>query len=216
MVDLHTHTTFSDGELIPSELVRRAQVRGVRYLGITDHGDLSNLEIIVPAMVRVTRQLNGVLDGIRVIPGIELTHVPPPEVPPLIAKARELGARLVVVHGETLVEPVAPGTNRAAIEGGADILAHPGLITREEVVLAARKGVNLEISARKGHCLANGHVVRLARDVGAPLVLNTDAHAPGDLIDRDMALAVLMGAGLSSGEAQEVLARGEALAQRLV
>ncbi|RLD98934.1 MAG: PHP domain-containing protein, partial [Aquificota bacterium] len=26
MVDLHTHTTFSDGELIPSELVRRAQV----------------------------------------------------------------------------------------------------------------------------------------------------------------------------------------------
>ena len=216
MVDLHTHTTFSDGELIPSELVRRAQVRGVRYLGITDHGDLSNLEIIIPAMVRVTRQLNGVLDGIRVIPGIELTHVPPPEIPSLIAKAREMGARLVVVHGETLVEPVAPGTNRAAIEGGADILAHPGLISREEVVLAAQKGVHLEITARKGHCLANGHVARLARDVGASLVLNTDAHAPGDLIDRDMALAVLMGAGLSSGEAQEVLARGEALAQRLV
>ena len=216
MVDLHTHTTFSDGELIPSELVRRAQVLGVRYLGITDHGDLSNLEIILPAMVKVADQLNGVLEDIKVIPGIELTHVPPGEIPSLIARARELGARLVVVHGETLVEPVAPGTNRAAIEGGADILAHPGLITGEEVAMAAERGVYLEISARKGHSLANGYVARLAREWGAPLVLNTDAHAPGDLIDREMALRVLMGAGLAREEALEVLGNGETLAERLV
>ena len=216
MVDLHTHTTFSDGELIPSELVRRAQVRGVRYLGITDHGDLSNLEIILPAMVRVANQLNGVLEDIKVIPGIELTHVPPGKIPSLIARARELGARLVVVHGETLVEPVAPGTNRAAIEGGADILAHPGLITGEEVAMAAERGVYLEISARKGHSLANGHVARLAREWGAPLVLNTDAHAPGDLIDGEMALRVLMGAGLAREEALAVLGNGETLAKRLV
>ncbi len=216
MVDLHTHTTFSDGELIPSELVRRAQVLGVRYLGITDHGDLSNLEIILPAMVKVANQLNGVLDDIKVIPGIELTHVPPGEIPSLITRARELGARLVVVHGETLVEPVAPGTNRAAIEGGADILAHPGLITGEEVAMAAERGVYLEISARKGHSLANGYVARLALEWGAPLVLNTDAHAPGDLIDREMALRVLMGAGLAREEALEVLGNGETLAKRLV
>ncbi len=216
MVDLHTHTTFSDGELIPSELVRRAQVLGVRYLGITDHGDLSNLEIILPAMVKVANQLNGVLEDIKVIPGIELTHVPPGEIPSLITRARELGARLVVVHGETLVEPVAPGTNRAAIEGGADILAHPGLITGEEVAMAAERGVYLEISARKGHSLANGYVARLALEWGAPLVLNTDAHAPGDLIDREMALRVLMGAGLAREEALEVLGNGETLAKRLV
>ncbi len=215
MVDLHTHTTFSDGELIPSELVRRAQVLGVRYLGITDHGDLSNLEIIVPAMVRVALQLNGVLEDIRVIPGIELTHVPPSEIPSLISMARGLGARIVVVHGETLVEPVAPGTNLAAIEGGADILAHPGLITEEEVTLAAEKRVYLEISSRRGHSLANGHVARLARKLGAPLVFNTDAHAPGDLIDRDRAFGVLLGAGLSWGEAKEVLSEGEDLAKRL-
>ena len=216
MVDLHTHTTFSDGELIPSELVRRAQVLGVRYLGITDHGDLSNLEIILPAMVKVANQLNGVLEDIKVIPGIELTHVPPGEIPSLITRARELGARLVVVHGETLVEPVAPGTNRAAIEGGADILAHPGLITGEEVAMAAERGVYLEISARKGHSLANGYVARLALEWGAPLVLNTDAHAPGDLIDREMALRVLLGAGLAREEALEVLGNGETLAKRLV
>jgi len=188
----------------------------VRYLGITDHGDLSNLEIILPAMVKVANQLNGVLDDIKVIPGIELTHVPPGEIPSLITRARELGARLVVVHGETLVEPVAPGTNRAAIEGGADILAHPGLITGEEVAMAAERGVYLEISARKGHSLANGYVARLALEWGAPLVLNTDAHAPGDLIDREMALRVLMGAGLAREEALEVLGNGETLAKGLV
>ncbi len=36
-VDLHTHTTFSDGSLTPSQLVERAEVRGVRYLAAADH-----------------------------------------------------------------------------------------------------------------------------------------------------------------------------------
>ncbi|RME68861.1 MAG: histidinol phosphate phosphatase domain-containing protein, partial [Nitrospirae bacterium] len=98
--------------------------------------------------------------------------------------------------GETIVEPVVGGTNRAAIEGGCDILAHPGLIREEEVKLAAEKGVVLEVSARKGHSFTNGHVVKLALKFGAKLVINTDAHSPSDLIDRAFAEAVLLGAGL--------------------
>ncbi len=215
MVDLHTHTTFSDGVLIPSELCRRAQVKGLRYLGITDHGDCSNIEIIIPAMVRLAERLNETMGGLRVIPGIELTHVPPSDIPSLIAESRDLGAKVVVVHGETIVEPVAPGTNMAAIEGGADILAHPGLITEEEALEAAKRGVALELSGRKGHSFTNGHVVQMARRVGAVLVFNTDAHEPGDLMDRETALRVLMGAGMSREEALEVLEMGERLAKRL-
>ncbi len=215
MVDLHTHTTFSDGELIPSELVRRAQVKGLRYLAITDHGDLSNLDIIIPAMVKVAAQLNETMEGIRVLPGIELTHVPPREIPFLVVEARGLGAKVVVVHGETIVEPVAPGTNRAAIDGGADILAHPGLLTEEEATQAALKGVALEVSGRKGHSFTNGHVVRMAKKVGAALVFNTDAHGPQDLMGRDMALRVLMGTGMDHEGALEVLFVGEKLAKKL-
>ena len=215
MVDLHTHTTFSDGELIPSELARRAQVKGLRYLAITDHGDMSNLDIIIPAMVKVAVQLNEALEGIQVIPGIELTHVPPGKIPSLIIEARGLGAKVVVVHGETIVEPVAPGTNRAAIEGGADILAHPGLLTEEEAAQAALKGVALEVSGRKGHSLTNGYVVRMAKKVGATLVFNTDAHGPQDLMDRNTALKVLMGAGLDYEESLEVIFEGEKLAKKL-
>jgi hypothetical protein len=55
------------------------------------------------------------------IPGVELTSVPPRKIAALAEKARSLGAKWVVVHGETIMEPVAPGTNRAAIEAKADL-----------------------------------------------------------------------------------------------
>ncbi len=195
MIDLHTHTIFSDGQLIASELARRAEVRGLTAIGITDHGDLSNFDFIIPRIVLVAAQLNSVL-SIRVIPGIEITHVPPALIGESVQKARNLGACIVIVHGETIVEPVAPGTNAAAIAAGADILAHPGLITEEDVKAARSRQVLLEITARKGHSLTNGHVARLARDYGARLVINTDSHGPADLIDAETAECVVRGAGL--------------------
>lgn len=195
MIDLHTHTLFSDGELIPSELVRRAENKGITAIGLTDHGDTSNMAFIIPRIVAVAEDLNRVLQ-IRIIPGIEITHVPPSLIGDAVRKARALGARLIVVHGETIVEPVAPGTNRAALEADIDVLAHPGLITAEEVGLAKEKGICLEISARKGHSLTNGHVARLAEKIGAKMVIDTDAHSPSDLIDDDQARQVVRGAGL--------------------
>jgi putative hydrolase len=197
MIDLHTHTLFSDGVLVPSELVRRAVVKGYEAIAITDHADSSNLDFIVPRVARAASELSG-LWPIVVIPGIEVTHAPPSTIARLVKEARALGAKLVVVHGETLVEPVLPGTNRAAIMAGADILSHPGLISRSDVLLARKKGVYLEISARKGHSLSNGHVAKLATELGASLVINTDSHEPGDLISIEFARQVLRSAGLDS------------------
>src|SRR5512136_1663097 len=201
MIDLHTHSLFSDGELIPSELIRRLEAMGYLAVAVTDHVDSSTLDHVVPRIVRVAQELNHA-QSVKVIPGVELTHVPPVFIPSLVRKARELGARLVVIHGETIVEPVAPGTNRAGIEAGADVIAHPGLIRPEEVKLAVSKGVFLEISARKGHCLTNGHVAKLATKAGARLVLNSDSHAPGDFMTETFAAKVTQGAGLSSDSLQ--------------
>ena len=211
MIDLHTHTVFSDGELIPAELVRRAVVKRIRAIAITDHMDTSNMDLIIPRIVKIASELTKILQ-IRVIPGTELTHVPPELIPEKIKYARELGAKIVVIHGETIVEPVAEGTNRAGIIGGADIIAHPGLITEDDVRLAAQKGVFLEISARKGHSLANGHVARLARKHNASLLINTDAHSPGDLIDRAFAERILLSAGLDYNEVNKVFSNAEDLA----
>ncbi len=199
MFDLHCHSIFSDGELVPTELLRRVSVLGYEAVAITDHADHSNIDFIVPRIYTAARTLNQV-SKTRLIPGIEITHVPPIMIPELIARARALGAEIVVVHGETLVEPVEPGTNLAAIKGGADILAHPGLITEEEVKLAAERGVFLELSGRKGHCLTNGHVASLARRFGAKLVINSDAHAPGDFMTAEFAFKVGLGAGLTEEE----------------
>ncbi len=199
MIDLHTHTIFSDGKLIPSELVRRAEFAGLKAIGITDHVDFSNIDFIIPRIVDVAEKLNRV-SRVKVIPGAEITHVPPSQIAAIAAKARLAGAKIVIVHGETIVEPVAQGTNSAALDADIDILAHPGLISQEDVITAKEKGIFLEISARKGHSLTNGHVARLASESGAPVVINTDSHGPGDLIDEKMAIKIVLGAGLTEAD----------------
>lgn len=200
MIDLHTHTIFSDGELLPSELVRRAKVIGYEAIALTDHADYTNLERLIEAACKA-RVLEEAF-GITVLPGVELTHLPPEHIAPLARKAKQLGAEIVVVHGETPSEPVAPGTNRAAVEcKDVDVLAHPGFVTLEEAGLAASNGILLEITSRGGHNMTNGHVARIAREAGALLVVDTDSHAPGDLITGARALAVARGAGLSEAEA---------------
>ena len=213
MIDLHTHSIFSDGELLPSELVRRAAVLGYRAIAITDHGDFTNFELIIPRLKKAVASLRK--HGIEVLAGIELTHLPPELMAEAVVEARRLGAQIVVCHGETLVEPVPPGTNRAAIEAGVDILAHPGLITEEEVRLAAQKGVALELTTRRGHSLSNGHVARLALQCGAQLVIDTDSHSPGDLTPWAQAERIARGAGLDEAQVAAARANSERLLKRL-
>jgi histidinol phosphatase-like PHP family hydrolase len=204
-IDLHTHSFFSDGVLLPSEMMRRAEVLGYEALAITDHADASNLETVLAQLVRFWRE-GAAGFQVSFLPGVELTHVPPAQIAQLSRRAKQMGARLVLVHGETPVEPVAPGTNRAAIEcPDVDILAHPGFLTEEEAAMAARRGMILEITARGGHNWTNGHVVRVARLASARLVVDTDTHSPGDMLDQAHAWKVALGAGLSDEEARTAL-----------
>ena len=214
MIDLHTHSLFSDGELIPSELVRRAKFAGYRAIAVTDHGDQSNVDFIIPRIVKVCRKLSEAYD-IKVVPGIELTHVPPQYISELAEEARGLGARIVLVHGETIVEPVAPGTNLAALLSDIDILAHPGLITVEEASLACAKGVFLEITTRRGHSLTNGHVVKTARQCGAKLVLNTDTHSPDNIVSQDRAEIIARGAGMTEDEIAAMFRNSASLTEKI-
>jgi putative hydrolase len=214
MIDLHTHSLLSDGQLIPAELVRRVEFLGYSAVAITDHSDSSNLDSIIPRIVKVCEDLN-LFQSVKVIPGIELTHVPPALIRTLVKRGRELGAKLVVMHGETIVEPVAPGTNRAALEADVDILAHPGLLTLDEAKLAEQKGIFLELSARKGHSLTNGHVARLANEVGAGLVLNSDAHSPGDFMSQEFASKVITGAGMPMDSLSKLLSNSRRLLEKV-
>jgi len=205
LYDFHTHTFLSDGELSPIELIRRAIVAGYQAIALTDHVGLGHLERVIQELTRdclLAREHW----GFPALPGVELTHVPASAIAEAAHQAKELGAQLVVVHGETIVEPVEPGTNLAAINAQeVDILAHPGLLTLEEAHLAAERGLFLEVSARRGHSLSNGRVVALARQTGAKLLLNSDAHSGRDLLSPAFAQAVALGAGLTPEELEEIL-----------
>ena len=205
MYDFHTHTFLSDGEMSPTELIRRACVLGYRAIAVTDHVGHGNLEFVLKTLIKDCQVASDHWD-ILALPGVEITHTAKEDIDALAREARAMGAKVVNVHGETIAEPVEPGTNLAAVTStNVDILAHPGLITVEETRIAARNGVFLEVSARKGHSLTNGHVVRLAQGAGARMVLDSDAHAPGDLLTREHALNVALGAGLDLEEAQALL-----------
>ena len=198
------HSLFSDGELLPSVLARRAANLNHEVIAITDHVDYSNVEQI-PQIQKAIDDINANWN-IKVVLGAEVTHVPTESIDGVAKKAKDLGAQIVVVHGETLNEPVIEGTNYAAVNSEyVDILGHPGLITYEEAQIAKENGIYLEISARSGHCLGNGHVANIASEVGNKLLVNTDTHSPDNLITFEKSYEIALGAGLSKKEAMAAI-----------
>ena len=205
MYDFHIHSIFSDGELIPAEIARRYNVTGYEAIAITDHADNTNMEFILNNTVGPLRELSRAFD-MKIIPGIELTHIPPSMLDGLIKRAKKLGAKIIIVHGETTAEPVAKGTNAKALQNrDVDILSHPGNITKEEAELARDNGIYLELSNRQGHKRTNRHVASVAQEVGAGMVINSDAHAPDDIMTKERILEVAKGAGLSQKNTEMVV-----------
>jgi len=203
MYNLHAHTFLSDGQLLPSEVAVRYQDKGYRAIAITDHADYSNIKQISKAIVEFCKRWPKD-SAIKVLPGVELTHLPPQQFKPLAALARKEGIKIIIAHGETLVEPVAKGTNHLALMADIDILAHPGLISDQDTELAKNRGIFLEITSRKGHNQTNAHVIKQARKFGAKLILNNDSHTPDDIITPEQLIQVGKDCGLTQAEIDKI------------
>jgi histidinol phosphatase-like PHP family hydrolase len=214
MIDFHTHTFYSDGELVPSELVRRAEAIGYNAIAITDHVDTSNYDFVVERIVAVAKDINKVSD-IKVIPGAEITHVPPPLIKDLADDIRRIGAKIIIVHGETITEPVANGTNLSAVQADIDILAHPGLVDEETCKVAKERDVYFEITSRKGHSLTNSHVASMAIKHGVKMVLNSDSHQSSDLLTKEFARKTLLGASISIDMVGEIFNNSKEIVNKL-
>ena len=205
LYDFHTHSYLSDGALAPIELIRRCIHNGYTAMAIADHVTSGIMERVI-AEVRGDAMLAAERWDFTCLVAVEITHVPASAIAELASRARDLGAELVIVHGETIVEPVEPGTNLAAVRcPQVDILAHPGLLTEEEASLAEENDVFLEITRRQGHCLTNGLVAERALEAGARLVVSSDAHAPGDYLTEEFARQVALGAGVPESEIRQIL-----------
>jgi histidinol phosphatase-like PHP family hydrolase len=213
MYNLHAHTFLSDGELLPSEVAVRYQAAGYKAIALTDHADYSNIRLVCKAVVEFCRKWPK--DSlIKVLSGIELTHLPPQQFKPLSMLARKMGTQIIIAHGETPVEPISPNTNKMALQADIDILAHPGLITDEDTKLAAKKGVFLEITSRPGHSQANRHVVSQAKKFKAKLILNNDSHRPQDIISPAQLDRIGLDCGLTRQELNNIYADTRKLIQK--
>lgn len=217
IIDFHMHTYMSDGVLGYAELVARAIEVGYTVMGITDHTDSGNFDIVtdsVLAFVEKTKSHYG--NMISIIPGIELTHVCPSEITSLTSEARKKGIKLVIVHGETRTEPVMKGTNMAAINAKVDILAHPGFLTDEEAILAKKNNVYLEITSSRSHSIANGLVGKVAKNAGANMVVDSDFHQPGGFLSEKRIRDIVLGAALDESDLKQILDNNKSLAKKLL
>jgi len=203
MINLHSHTIHSDGCLLPSEIAVRYAAAGYKVLAVTDHVDASNIETVVRSIVAFCKAWPK-QSPIKVLPGVELTHLPLQQFKPLAKYARAHGIKVIVAHGETPVEPVIPGTNRAALEADIDILAHPGRITDADAQFAKKRKVFLEITSRHGHGSANAFVARQALKFGCRMVLDHDSHRPEDILSPAQTRRVGLKAGLTDAQIDRI------------
>jgi putative hydrolase len=203
MYNLHAHTFLSDGDLLPSEVAVRYQDKGYAIIAITDHADYSNIKQVAKAAVEFCRRWPK-NSKIKVLPGVELTHLPPEQFKPLATLARKEGIKIIIAHGQTPVEPVAQNTNHSSLLADIDILAHPGLISDSDIKLACRRGIFLEVTSRRGHNQTNGHVIKQARKFGAKLILNNDSHGPEDIITPQQLIQTGLDSGLTQAEIDKI------------
>jgi putative hydrolase len=205
LCDFHTHTFYSDGVLSPVELIRRAVVQGYSTIGITDHAAVGSLARLIKEVSEDCALARAHWD-ILAIPGVEITHVPPPAISDVAKRAKELGACLVIVHGESSAEPVEKGTNLAAVQSPyVDILAHPGLLTIEEASLAARNNIFVELTSRKGHSATNSHVASISQKAKARLLVNSDAHSEHDLLTPALVESILGQSKINQQQRRQII-----------
>ena len=213
MIDLHLHTTASDGRLLPAELVARAAAAGLTTISVTDHDT-------VAAIAEVTRVANGV--NIRVVTGIEITAVDDgrdvhmlgyffdPESVPLagmlerqralrVARVREIGAKLAALGMVVDVESVLL---IAAARPGSSV-GRPQ-VARELI----RAGYVRSVQEAFDKWLATGRPAFIPRSGPSPAAIVDAIHDAGGVVSmahpgvtrRDELIAPLAGSGMDAIE----------------
>lgn len=194
MMDFHVMLTPDGGGKAwnASSMLHYAALAGLRFVGLVLPSDGSNFSGLITLSAQVRKF--SLYANVEARTGVELRHIPPALLPSMVREAREAGAEFVLVHGETIGDQVDPGTNFAAIEAGADILAHPGLIDEKAAAFAAERGVALEFTSCPRHALTNAHVAAMALRFGCLLVRGSCARCAAEMTTRTFWPQIVRGA----------------------
>jgi len=199
--DLQMHSTWSDGAVSLEEMALACRNLGYEYIAITDHSQaMAMVQGLTPERAREQwaeiDEIRERIDGIEIFKSVEIDILKDGSLDMPDDVLEELDVVVISVHSfmdmdrSTMTDRVLKAMAHPAV----DILAHPTgrrINRREpfemdvEAVLeaAADLGVAVELNANPNRLdLRDTHVYR-ARELGVPVVISTDAHAPRGLTD---------------------------------
>ena len=213
--DLHTHSSWSDGRYEISVMARAARERGYAYLVMTDHTQsLQIAQGLTPERFRQRASeiadVNGRRDGAQVLNGAEVDILPDGSLDLPDDCLASLDVVVASVH-TALDQPKDVITQRvlsALRSPHVDVLAHPTsrrLDRRGETSLdidaviaeAVKTGTALEINSSPWRLDLNDSWARKAREAGAMLAIDTDAHYPAEFDSVRYGCAIARRAGLT-------------------
>ena len=220
MGDLHCHTLASDGRGTAEEMARAAIQLGHRYLAITDHTHALAVargldERRLVAQRRHLAELQDRLGALRLAAGTEVDILPDGSLDIDAPVLRSLDWVVASIHSH-LDQPGSELTDRliAAIQTGlVDCIGHPtgrmlgkragGELELERLLVEARRfGVAIEINGNPYRMDLPDVDARRAAQMGVPVAINTDAHAPAHLARQEYGLVTARRAWL---QPQQVL-----------
>jgi len=193
--DLHCHTTTTDGRDDIEAMARAAQAAGLKYLAITDHSQALAMangldEARALAHARAIREVNARLDGITLLAGIECDIRADGSMDLADDCLAQLDIVIASLHSALNQEPqqMTDRLLRAIACPWVDVLGHPTgrLILKREghkadmtrvIEAAAAAGVALEINSQVDRLDLDDLHARRARDAGARIVIDSDAHS---------------------------------------
>jgi DNA polymerase (family 10) len=216
--DLHMHTTETDGRDELRAMAEAARRLGHEYIAVTDHSKalaMANGLDETRALEHAARirSLNGQIDGLTLLAGIECDILPDGRLDLADDCLAQLDIVIVSVHSQFGLEEEAMTARvlRALENRYVDVLGHPTgrlLLRRdayrlnvEEVVKAAGKhGVALEINCQTDRLDLNDAHARMARERGVRLVISTDAHSVVALANQRWGVSVARRAWATPGD----------------
>ena len=216
--DLHMHSRYSDGVATIAEIAAAARERGYRYIAITDHSRSLvvarglSLEELKDQRQEIDR-LNKELEGITILAGIEVDILADGRLDYEDEVLKEFDLVIASIHsgfrqeGEQIMARLEAALRHPYV----DILGHPtgrmlgrrrpyAVDVNRVIELAAATGTILEINASPERLDLNDESVRLAKEYGVHIAINTDAHDPHRLADMEYGVLTARRGWLEPGD----------------
>ncbi|HTD95661.1 MAG TPA: DNA polymerase/3'-5' exonuclease PolX [Edaphobacter sp.] len=232
--DLHMHTEATDGRDSIRQMAEAALARGLSYIAITDHS--KNLAMTnglddarALAHIKRIREVDAEMEGrIRVLPGIEVDILADGTLDLDDSTLAQMDIVVASVHSH-FAQPAEEMTARVlrAIENPhVRILGHPTgrkVLSREAYAInidtvlrrVAELGVAVEHNASPARADLNDLNLRLAKQHGCKIVVDTDAHATEELDQMRYGITQLRRAWLTAADVLNTQPTAEALLNRL-